>query len=267
MDTDRYRIKPGKKIDLAGFPTDEDGGLTKKELKSRLDELTDKLDELQTKLYAQGQRGLLVVLQAMDTAGKDSTVRAVFGPLNAMGIHAWSFKAPSDVERSHDFLWRVHHHVPQKGQIAVFNRSHYEDVLVVRVKGLVPKKTWEARYDHINSFERLLDDEGTTVVKFFLHISKDYQKQRLERRLKLAEKHWKFNPDDLTERERWDDYQEAYEAALQRCSSKEAPWYVVPAENRPFRNVLIAQVLVETLEAMKLDYPKPNFDPTAVVIK
>jgi PPK2 family polyphosphate:nucleotide phosphotransferase len=177
-----------------------------------------------------------------------------------------SFKAPNDVELGHDFLWRIHQNTPRRGHITVFNRSHYEDVLIVRVKQLVPEKRWQARYDHINAFEELLHDEGTVVLKFFLHISKDYQKDRLQRRLERPDKRWKFNPTDLVERARWADYQQAYADALSRCSTRHAPWYVVPAEKRWFRNLLVLRVIVDTLEDLKMAYPKVDFDPGRIVI-
>src|SRR5690606_28398848 len=184
--------------------------------------------------------------------GKDSTIRRVIGHLNPDGCRVISFKGPTERELKHDFLWRVHAHVPAKGFITVFNRSHYEDVLIARVKNLVPEKVWSKRYDHINHFEQLLLDEGTHIVKFFLHISKDYQKQRLQRRLEKPDKRWKFNPEDLEERKHWNDYQEAYVEALTRCNSAASPWYVVPAETRWFRDALVARVLREKLESMDL---------------
>jgi PPK2 family polyphosphate:nucleotide phosphotransferase len=210
---------------------------------------------------------LLVVLQAMDAAGKDSTVRSVFEPINPQGCTVTSFKAPSSLERSHDFLWRIHHTVPARGMIGVFNRSHYEDVLIARVRNLVPDKVWKKRYDHINDFEHMLHDEGVVIRKFFLHISKDYQRERLALRLADPEKHWKFNPADLDERELWPQYQKAYDEVLTRCSTPWAPWYIVPAEKRWFRNLLITEVLVHTLRDLKLKFPKPTFDPATIVLR
>jgi len=195
------------------------------------------------------------VLQAMDTGGKDGTIESVFSAVDPQGCSVTSFKAPSHLELAHDYLWRIHHAVPPKGMIGIFNRSHYESVLVERVKNLVPKEVWLRRYKHINDFERMLSDEGVTIVKFFLHISKDEQKQRLEARLAKPEKHWKFNPADLKERERWDDYQQAYEDALRECSTKHAPWYVVPADKKWFRNWVVSDVLVRTLKGLKMEYP------------
>jgi PPK2 family polyphosphate:nucleotide phosphotransferase len=207
------------------------------------------------------------VFQAMDAAGKDSTTRRVFGPVNPQGCRVIGFKAPSSLELAHDYLWRIHQHVPQRGMISVFNRSHYEDVLIVRVRGLVADEVWRKRYDHINDFERMLADEGVTILKFFLHISRDYQKRRLQRRLDKPDKHWKFNPADLVSRAQWDDYRRAYEDALGRCSAAHAPWYVVPAENRAFRDLLVAQVVVDALEGLDMRYPEPDYDPAAVRIE
>ncbi len=263
---DRYRVEPGSRVRLKSFPTDDRGHLDKPEGVAGLQKVRERLVALQELLYAEGHHAVLVVLQAMDAGGKDSTIRSVFSALNPQGCKVVSFKAPNDVERRHDFLWRIHENTPRLGYIGVFNRSHYEDVLIARVKNLVPEKRWRARYDHINAFEEMLHDEGTTVIKFFLHISKDYQKRRLERRLADPAKHWKFDPSDLAERERWDEYQAAYEEALERCSTKHAPWYVIPAERHWYRNLLVATALAETLESLDMHYPKPTFDPKQIVI-
>jgi PPK2 family polyphosphate:nucleotide phosphotransferase len=210
--------------------------------------------------WADGRHRLLVVLQAMDTGGKDGTVKAVFRTMHPLGVRVASFKQPSEAERAHDYLWRVHAQVPADGEITIFNRSHYEDVLVVRVHDLVPRARWERRYDHIVDFERMLADEGTTIRKFFLHISEDEQAERLQARLDDPTKTWKFALGDLDERARWDDYQRAYEEALSRTSTEAAPWYVVPANRKWYRNEVIAQVLVETLESLDLRYPDPPPD-------
>jgi PPK2 family polyphosphate:nucleotide phosphotransferase len=204
---------------------------------------------------------VLLVVQAMDTGGKDSTIRAVTRGLNPQGCRVVGFKAPSKAELARDFLWRVHAEVPPKGTIGVFNRSHYEDVLIVRVHGWASSDVLEARYGHINAFERLLHDTGTRVVKIMLHISKEYQLEQLRERVATPEKYWKFNPEDLKERALWDDYASAYELALARCSTREAPWYVVPAETKWFRNLVVAKLLLETLEDMDPQYPKPAWDP------
>ena len=267
LDTKRYRVESAARVKLGDIKARDDGGLDQKAAEAEFEKLTGRLAELQELMYAQGKHALLVVLQAMDAGGKDSTIRHVFGPVNAAGCYVVSFKQPTEHELARDFLWRVHQLVPPKGSIAVFNRSHYEDVLVVRVKNLVPEETWKRRFDQINAFERLLVDEGTAVVKFFLHVSKDYQKERLQRRLEKPDKWWKFNPADLEERKRWDEYQEAFEDALAKCSTKHAPWYVVPAERRWFRDLLVARVLTETLDSLKMKYPEPTFDPKTIVIK
>jgi PPK2 family polyphosphate:nucleotide phosphotransferase len=221
----------------------------------------DRLASLQEVLYAEGAQSLLLVLQAMDTGGKDSTIRQVMRGVNPQGCQVTSFKAPTAVERSHDFLWRVHARVPATGMIGIFNRSHYEDVLIARVKGLAQAAVIDRRYEEINRFESLLSASGTRIVKVMLHISPEYQKKRLLRRLERPDKHWKFNPADLEERARWDDYMEAYEIALNRCSTAKAPWYVIPAEHRWFRNLVLTDLLVDTLEDMNPTYPEPTFDP------
>jgi PPK2 family polyphosphate:nucleotide phosphotransferase len=263
----RYLVEEGGKVRLKDFKTDDDGGMSKEDGKEEFAALSERLAELQELLYADAGHALLIVLQAMDTGGKDSTIRDVFGAFNPQGCSVVSFKAPTQEELQHDFLWRVHEHVPRRGYVGVFNRSHYEDVLIVRVKNLVPEKKWRGRYDHINSFEKMLTDDGVKVIKFFLHISKDYQKERLERRLEQPAKHWKFDPSDLAERARWDAYQEAYEDAISRCSTKSAPWYIIPAERHWYRNLVVARVLVNTLESMGMQYPSPQFDPRAIVIE
>jgi PPK2 family polyphosphate:nucleotide phosphotransferase len=266
VNTKEYRLDSRKSVKLDSWPTRYEGKLGKEEGLEALAELIPRLQRLQALLYADGSKSLLVVLQAMDAAGKDSTIRNVFGPINPQGCKVVSFKSPNTTELCHDFLWRVHQNVPRKGYIGVFNRSHYEDVLVARVKQLVPKDLIKKRYDHINNFEALLHDEGTRVVKFFLHISKDYQKEQLQQRLDTPEKLWKFSPQDISERVRWDDYQKAFELAFEKCSCPAAPWYIVPAERKWFRNLLVAQVLAETLESMDLKYPEVKFDPKEVRI-
>ena len=267
IDTKPYRVKPSAKVKLDDHPSETDGGLNKDEAQKLQAKLAQRLQELQELLYAEQKQALLVVLQAMDAGGKDSTIRHVFGPLNPQGCQVVSFKAPNDVELAHDFLWRVHQNLPRRGYMGVFNRSHYEDVLIVRVKNLAPESRWRKRYEHINAFEELLHDEGTRVVKCYLHVSKDYQKQRLQRRLDRPDKHWKFNPDDLQERARWGAYQEAFEEAIERCSTAHAPWYIVPAERRWFRDLLVTQIVVDTLEAMAPQYPEPTFDAADIVIE
>ena len=265
IDLDRYRIAPGAAVRLADLDPADAQGYTEHDYEDQaeayLDELTERLDSLQERLFAESKQSLLVVLQAMDAGGKDSTIRKVFGGLNPQGVRVWNFKAPSKEELAHDFLWRIHHRVPGDGYIGVFNRSHYEDVLIVRVHGWASPETIERRYDHIRHFEQLLTDEGTRVVKIMLYISEAYQLERFRRRLERPDKHWKFNPADLDERKYWDDYMRAFEIALERTSTEAAPWYVVPAEERWWRDVVVAQILLETLEAMDPQYPPPAFDP------
>jgi PPK2 family polyphosphate:nucleotide phosphotransferase len=227
------------------------------ELHARIAEIGQRMDRLQNALYAEGKRAVLAVLQARDGAGKDSTIRRVFGQLNPQGFAVTGFKVPTPVELSHDFLWRVHQAVPPKGTIGVFNRSHYEDVLVVRVHGLVPEEVWRPRYEQINQFERFLTENGVTILKFFLHISKEEQHRRLLERLDDPAKYWKFNPGDLGERDRWDDYTRAYQDMLARTSTPDAPWYVVPADKKLPRDVLVAQVVVEALERLDPHFPGP----------
>ncbi|MDX1530422.1 MAG: polyphosphate kinase 2 family protein [Rhodothermales bacterium] len=265
IDLGRYRIAPGEPPRLAERDTADTQGFVEERDEDRVDAQVranqEALQDLQERLFAEKRQALLLVLQAMDTAGKDSTIEHVVGPLNPQGVRVWNFGVPSEKEAQHDFLWRIHKRVPGHGYVGVFNRSHYEDVLVVRVKELADPETVERRYGHINAFERLLHDEGTRVVKVMLHISKDYQRERLRRRLRRPDKHWKFNPGDLKDRARWDDYQEAYEIALTRCSTEHAPWYVVPAEERWYRDLVISQLLLETLRDMDPQFPAPTFDP------
>jgi PPK2 family polyphosphate:nucleotide phosphotransferase len=226
-------------------------------LEQELGRLTERLEGLQQRLYAEGTRALLVVLQGRDASGKDGTLRRVFGPLEPLGVEATSFKAPTEEELRHDFLWRIHRAVPARGIIGVFNRSHYEDVLVVRVRGLVPETIWRPRYEQINLFERILTESGTVILKFLLHISREEQRERLLARLEDPEKHWKFNAGDLVERDLWDQYTEAYREMLERTSTAGAPWYVVPADDKRVRDVLVAQTVAETLERMKPQWPGP----------
>lgn len=259
---ERYRIQPGN-IDLASFdPQDRsafDGD--KQAGRARVEALNLRLEELQEAMYAEGKHRLLIVLQALDAGGKDGTIRTVFQGINPQGVRVKCFKAPTPLELAHDFLWRVHPHVPGNGEIAIFNRSHYEDVLVVRVHGLVPETVWRPRYRHIAAFEQMLVDEGTHVLKFFLHISKDEQRERLQERIDDPKKRWKFNARDLEERARWDDYMRAYEEALAATSTAQAPWYVVPANRNWYRDLVISQILVDTLESMRIRLP-PG-DPAA----
>ncbi|MES2460096.1 MAG: PPK2 family polyphosphate kinase [Armatimonadota bacterium] len=250
------RLHKNEKINLDSTSTKVIGDMTKEMGEARLSELAKELEDLQELLYAAGDQALLVVLQGRDTSGKDGALEAVAGAMNPVGTRVASFKVPSPLETRHDFLWRVHQQVPEKGQVVFFNRSHYEDVLVARVHNLVPKDIWERRYEHINQFEALLHDSGVIIVKFYLHISRDEQKERLLAREANPAKAWKLNPGDWAERELWDDYTKAYEEALGRCAAENAPWFVVPADHKWFRNVVIAEALVETLRPYAKSWEK-----------
>jgi PPK2 family polyphosphate:nucleotide phosphotransferase len=252
-----HRVEPGVGVSLSALDPGETGGYAKKrEVKEELERHRRRIVELQARLYAENQQGLLIVLQATDTGGKDGTIRHVFEGVNPQGCRVSSFKAPSAEEANHDFLWRYHKSAPARGRIGIFNRSHYEDVLVVRVKNLVPEEVWRARYEQINAFESNLVAGGVTVLKFFLHISKDEQKRRLQSRLDDPEKRWKFSSNDLKERERWDDYQRAFEDAIDNCSTEHAPWYVVPANKKWYRNLVVAGTIADTLERMDPRFPE-----------
>lgn len=264
----RYRVKEGHKVDLASFDTRDTGDVDdKEEGRRRLRENIGRLNDLQARLYAEHKRSLLVVLQGMDTAGKDGTIRRVMTGVNPQGCRVQSFKSPSAEELNHDFLWRIHKAVPSRGMIGLFNRSHYEDVLIVRVHDLVPESIWSARYGQINRFEQNLVENGTTILKFFIHISRDEQKKRLQARLEDPGKTWKFNPADIKERKKWDDYIEAYEAVLEKCSTRWAPWFVIPSDRKWHRNLAVSEILADTLESMDLQIPKPDFDPAGIVIE
>lgn len=249
------QIPPDKKIRLQDFDPEDTEKYDKEEAKSETAKNIARLAELQEVMYAEGKHALLIILQAMDAAGKDSTIRQVMSGVNPQGCRVTSFKAPTPDELAHDFLWRVHAHVPPRGYIGIFNRSHYEDVLIVRVHSLVPEKVWGERYEHINHFEKLLAANGVTILKFFLHISKDEQKKRLEERLADKSKNWKFNPGDLKERDLWDEYMEAYEDAINKCNTARAPWHIVPANKKWYRNLVISARLVEALENLDMKYP------------
>lgn len=263
-----YLVVPGKKVRLPSWPTADTGHFKDKaDAKPAFRKNLKRLDELQQVFYANGKHALLVVLQAMDGGGKDGTIRSVFGEVNPQGCVVTSFKVPSTEEQSHDFLWRIHKAAPARGMIGIFNRSHYESVLVERVKKLAPKELWSVRYDSINAFETLLADEGTTILKFFLHISWEEQKLRMEGRLQDPKKNWKFSPGDLKERSRWHEYMEAYEDALQKCSTKRAPWYIVPADHKWYRNWVVSDTIVRTLKKMKLSYPPPLKDADKIRVR
>jgi len=257
----QFRIKTGNKADLGKIDADYHGDFDNEE--STIDELnkySKRLSDLQSLMYAENKNSLLIVLQAMDAGGKDGTIRHVMEALNPQGCNVVGFKVPTAEELAHDYLWRIHKMTPRNGHITVFNRSHYEDVLVVRVHDLVPKDVWSKRYNEINAFERGLANSGTTIVKFFLHIDKEEQLKRFRDRLDEADKQWKISDTDYEEREFWDDYQQAYVDAISKCSFNYAPWYVIPSNRKWFRNLAVSQILVETMEGWKMKYPAPSVD-------
>jgi PPK2 family polyphosphate:nucleotide phosphotransferase len=261
-------VKTGKEVHLKDFDSDYTGGIKNK--KKAAKELIDNLQiltDLGYRLYAENRRSLLLVLQGMDSAGKDGTIRHVMKGFNAQSCQVTSFKQPGIEELNHDFLWRIARAAPRKGNIGIFNRSHYEDVLVVRVHKLVPKQEWESRYDRINLFEKMLIDGGTTIIKVFLHINKEEQRKRLQSRLEDPTKLWKFSRADLAERKYWNDYQKAYEAALTRCNAKEAPWYIVPANHKWYRNLAISRILCKTLEKMNPQYPPAEAGLEGIIVE
>jgi PPK2 family polyphosphate:nucleotide phosphotransferase len=252
----RYRVEPGERVSLAAIdPGETEHYRKKKDVAKELEKQRRRIQGLQARLYAENERGLLIVLQAMDTGGKDGTIKHVFSGVNPQGCRVSSFKTPSAEESNHDFLWRYHKSAPARGRIGIFNRSHYEDVLVVRVKGLVPEDVWSERYGQINNFERNLSNDGITVLKFFLHISKDEQKRRLQSRLDNPDKRWKFSSADIKERAFWEDYQAAFEDALTNCSTEYSPWYVVPANKKWYRNLVIARTIADTLARIDPQFP------------
>ncbi|MBA2713071.1 MAG: polyphosphate kinase 2 family protein [Rubrobacteraceae bacterium] len=255
-DYPRYVVEPGEPVSLATIDPDQtEHYRKKKDVAKELEKQRRRIQDLQARLYAENERGLLIVLQAMDTGGKDGTIKHVFSGVNPQGCRVSSFKAPSAEEANHDFLWRYHKSAPARGRIGIFNRSHYEDVLIVRVKNLVPEEIWSGRYGQINDFERNLSLDGITVLKFFLHISKEEQKKRLQSRLDDPDKRWKFSSNDIKERAFWDDYQRAFEDALANCSTSYAPWYVVPANKKWYRNLVVARTIADTLAAIDPQFP------------
>ncbi|GAC1399076.1 MAG: polyphosphate kinase 2 family protein [Thermoanaerobaculia bacterium] len=256
----RYRVKPGQRVHLADYDPDETklapGG--KKEAADENKAIEAKLSELQELLYAEHKRKVLIVLQGMDTSGKDGTVLHVMAAFNPAGVRVVSFKKPTAIELEHDYLWRVHSQAPGAGEIVVFNRSHYEDVLVVRVHSLVPKEVWSRRYDQINDFERMLSENDTLVLKFFFNISKEEQRKRLEARIADPQKRWKFQHGDVEERKLWDEYASAYEAVLEKTSTEWAPWFIVPANTKWYRNYVVGSIVCRALEKLKMRYPEPD---------
>jgi PPK2 family polyphosphate:nucleotide phosphotransferase len=265
---ERYLVAEGQGFELAGWDPDETKGFEGGKAKARaeLARLRPRLEGLQEMLYADGRHRLLVVLQGMDTSGKGGTIRRVFEGVDPSGVKVAAFKKPTETELAHDFLWRVHPHVPGDGEMTIFDRSHYEDVLVARVHDLVPPTRWKARYRHIRDFERMLVDEGTTILKFFLHISRDEQRERLRSRIDDPAKHWKFRLADLDERKHWDAYQDAFEVAIRETARPRAPWYVVPANRKWYRDLVVCQALIATLEDLHLEYPPSPDDLTGVTI-
>lgn len=266
MDVQRYQVPAGSEVRLAEWASDEPDG-DKDDARAELDELATRLADLQQLLYAQHDHRVLLILQGMDTSGKDGTIRKVFREVGPLGVDVANFKKPSDDDLAHDYLWRVHQHSPRAGHITVFNRSHYEEVLVVRVHGLVEPDRLDRRYGHLRDFERMLADEGVTIVKCFLHISKETQRERLQERVDDPHKQWKFNHGDLAERERWDDYQAAYERALSETSTEWAPWHIIPSDRTWYRNVTVAQLLVDTLERLDMQWPAPDKPVDGLVVE
>jgi PPK2 family polyphosphate:nucleotide phosphotransferase len=265
----QYLVKPESKVKLSAWDPNDTGSFKggKKQGLAQLEKLNDKLESLQELLFAQHKHKVLILLQAMDTGGKDGVIRRVFDGVNPSGVRVVSFKAPTPEELAHDFLWRVRKGVPDIGEMVIFNRSQYEDVLVVRVHNLVPPEVWGARFEQINEFERELAENGTTILKFYLHIDADEQKERLQARLDDPAKRWKFRLGDLKERKLWPDYMKAYEDVLSKTSTEAAPWYIVPANRKWFRDLVISSVLVETLESLKMKYPESAENLDGVVIE
>lgn len=263
-----YRVKPDSKVDLADWDPNDNGGIEDGKVSTREEflALNCQLEKLQELLYAESKHKVLIVLQATDTGGKDGTIRHVFDKVNPQGVKVASFKRPTTIELSHDYLWRIHQKTPANGEIVIFNRSHYEDVLVVRVHDLVPEKQWKKRFEHINAFEKMLADEGTTILKFYLHIDRDEQKERLEDRINRPEKNWKFSSGDLAERKLWPEYQKAFEDVLEKTSTDWAPWYVIPANRKWYRNLMISKIIVKTLEDLDMKFPPPEEGLDKIVI-
>jgi len=262
-------VKPGETIQLSDWDPNDTSEFKGDKEQGRLaiEQLNKRLEELQEVLFAEHKHKVLIVLQAMDTGGKDGAIRHVFEGVNPQGTRVANFKEPTSEELDHDFLWRIHKQVPEKGELVIFNRSHYEEVLIVRVHGLVPPEVWRQRYDQINNFEQILAENGTTLLKFYLHIGKDEQKKRLQARLDDPNKHWKFRLGDLNDRKFWDEYMRAYEDVLNKTSTDYAPWYIVPANHKWYRDFVISRVLVETLEGLRMKFPEPEENLERIVIE
>jgi len=263
----RLLVEPGKRVQLSDEHAANTFGWEKHEALAALDENRQKLSDLQYKLYADGRQALLVVIQAIDAGGKDGTVHDIFTAMNPQGCVVTSFKAPTAEELKHDYLWRVHQRVPARGMVGVFNRSHYEDVLIVRVEKLVPKEVWRERYEQINEFEQMLTSNSVRIIKVFLQISKGEQKKRLQDRLEDPNRQWKFSPEDLVKRRQWSEYQKAFEAMLTKCSTKRAPWYLIPADRKWFRNLAVSQIVATEMGRMPLRFPEPAYDPSKITVR
>ncbi len=262
-----HRLMPNQEVSLNAIAADgKKYHPNRKEGEEEFKDLRKEFRELQARFYAENRHKLLIVFQAMDAGGKDGTIRAVTQGVNPQGVRITSFKAPSKLELAHDFLWRVHLAVPERGMIGIFNRSHYEDVLVVRVDNLAPESIWRPRYDQINDFEDLLAATGTTILKFYLHISKEEQRERFQERIDFPEKNWKFSFDDLEKRKQWDDYMAAYEEMLHKTTSDKAPWYIIPSNQNWYRNLAIERVIVNTLRQLDPQYPPPEGDVSGIVV-
>lgn len=262
-----HQLQPGQLVDLTKIPTEGKGYRPDRQAaEDEFKVLRDELIELQRRFYAEGSQKILIIFQAMDAGGKDGTIRRVFQGVNPQGVRVTSFKTPSQIELAHDFLWRVHKAVPSAGMIGVFNRSHYEDVLIVRVHNLVPETVWRPRYKMINDFERMLNETGTTVLKFYLHISKEEQRERFQDRIDEPSKNWKFSMEDLEKRELWNDYMAAYEEMLNKTTTELAPWYVIPADQKWYRNLAVTRLLVEKLRELNPQYPAPEQDLSGIIV-
>ncbi len=266
--TERFMVRPDESLSLADWDPRQNDGMRKKDGRQLLYDMRDELNDLQELLYASQKYALLILLQGMDTSGKDGVIKRVVNAFNPQGCEVTSFKVPTEEELAHDFLWRVHRRVPRRGMVGIHNRSHYEDVLVVRVESLFPARVWRPRYEMINHFEELLAHSGVVMLKFFLHISPEEQKERLERRLANSHSHWKFRLSDLRARSKWDKYMHAYEEALSRCSSEHAPWFVIPADRKWYRNLVVSNILLEKLRSLDMEWPtlEPGVDPDMEII-
>lgn len=264
-----FRVKPGQEVDLDAWPTEDEEvfDVNKPLGKDLFKQFNHRIDELQELLYAEGKQRVLVIFQALDTGGKDGTIRSVFEKMDPQGVRVASFKKPGQHELARDYLWRIHRQVPQDGEVVIFNRSHYEDIVAVRVHDIYPESVWSKRYEHIVNFEKMLIDEGTTILKFFLNISRDEQKERLQARLDESAKNWKFNPGDLKDRALWSRNLEAYGDAISRTSTEAAPWYVIPANRKWYRNLLVADILIRTLEGLDMKFPTIDFNPASITIE